>query len=160
MLTEAMAATAAAGGMAVVQAAGTDAWAGIRSRVARLLGHAEPAREQMILDRLDETALVLVQVEPFEAQAVRAHQADSWQVRFQDLLKMLDEPGQEDLAAELSDLQSLARDRTAEAVRADSGGLAAGGDIHIQADSGSVSAGVIHGNVQIGNPQMPGPVQG
>jgi hypothetical protein len=36
-------------------------------------------------------------------------------------------------------------------------GLAAGGDVSIHADSGSVASGVIHGDVRIGNPPPPGP---
>ncbi|MBK3635258.1 hypothetical protein JHN52_20485 [Streptomyces sp. MBT97] len=46
MLTEALAAPAAAGGTAVAQAAGTSLWEGTRSRVARLFGRGDAARHQ------------------------------------------------------------------------------------------------------------------
>ncbi|MEU6172343.1 hypothetical protein ABZ832_10455 [Streptantibioticus parmotrematis] len=45
MLTEALAAPAAAGGTAVVQAAGTDAWTEVRRTVARLLGRDRTAKQ-------------------------------------------------------------------------------------------------------------------
>jgi hypothetical protein len=49
---EALAALAAAGGTAVVQAAGTDAWAGFRSRVAKWFARGDTEREQIALERL------------------------------------------------------------------------------------------------------------
>lgn len=39
-------------------------------------------------------------------------------------------------------------------------GLAAGGDVEIHAEGGSVAGGVIHGNVSLGNPPPPGPPTG
>jgi broad specificity phosphatase PhoE len=39
-------------------------------------------------------------------------------------------------------------------------GLAVGGDVDIHAEGGSVAGGVIHGNVNVGNPPPPGPRNG
>ncbi|MGW3328229.1 hypothetical protein [Streptomyces virginiae] len=87
MLEAALAAVAVAGGTAVVQAAGTDAWNGLRSRVARLLGRGDPALEQAELERLDQTATALRELEPAEADRVRIRQEASWQTRFEVLLE-------------------------------------------------------------------------
>jgi hypothetical protein len=56
MLTEALTALAAAGGTAVVQAAGKDAWTGFRGRVAKWFARGDTGREQVALERLDRTA--------------------------------------------------------------------------------------------------------
>ncbi|MFJ4866526.1 hypothetical protein [Streptomyces sp. NPDC088748] len=87
MLEAALAAVAVAGGTAVVQAAGTDAWNGLRSRVARLLGCGDTALEQAELERLDRTATALRELEPAEADRVRILQEASWQTRFEVLLE-------------------------------------------------------------------------
>lgn len=55
-MLEWVAAAVAAGGTAVVQAAGTDAWAIVRQRTARLLSRDDPERERTELMRLDQTA--------------------------------------------------------------------------------------------------------
>lgn len=64
MAGEALAALAAAGGVAIVQAAGTDAWAGVRRTAARLLGRGDPQQESAELGRLDQTETALVSCEP------------------------------------------------------------------------------------------------
>ncbi|MER6319994.1 hypothetical protein ABT237_40555 [Streptomyces sp. NPDC001581] len=87
MLEAALAALAAAGGTAVVQAAGTDAWNGLRSRVARLLGRGDQTREYVELERLDQTATELQALEPAEAERMRIRQEASWQARFEALLE-------------------------------------------------------------------------
>ncbi|MFZ3474947.1 hypothetical protein ACODT3_01270 [Streptomyces sp. 4.24] len=56
MLERAWAALAAAGGAAVVQAAGTDAWTGLRQAVAGWFARGDARREQAALERLDQTA--------------------------------------------------------------------------------------------------------
>ncbi|MFB7180714.1 hypothetical protein ACFCYI_23795 [Streptomyces sp. NPDC056257] len=87
MLDAALVALAAAGGAAVVQAAGTDEWNGLRSGVARLLGRGDEAREQAGLARLDQTATELLAVEPASAERMQLRQEASWQARFEDLLE-------------------------------------------------------------------------
>jgi hypothetical protein len=104
MLTEAMVAVAAAGGAAVVQAAGTDAWQGLRQRVAALLGRGEPQLEQAELDRLDRTAATLAQPAGQDTGPAGVEQATVWQARFEALLESLDEPARAQAAAELQAL--------------------------------------------------------
>ncbi|MFD8766536.1 hypothetical protein [Streptomyces mirabilis] len=117
MLTEALTALAAAGGTAVAQAAGTEAWAGIRQRVARLLGRGNPQRERAQLERLDVTAAALVSAVGDEADRVRQVQAEGWRSRFEMLLEDLDEPAGEEAAAELRALVAEARNAAGSGAR-------------------------------------------
>ncbi|MFJ3725495.1 hypothetical protein ACIPYQ_23390 [Streptomyces sp. NPDC090045] len=104
MLEEALSAVAAAGATAVVQAAGTDAWGGLRQRVARLLGRADSRRERAELERLDRTADLLTAAGLTEAEYVREGQEITWQGRFEALLESLDAGEREGVAAELRSL--------------------------------------------------------
>ncbi|MFD9932276.1 hypothetical protein ACFWZ6_03970 [Streptomyces massasporeus] len=101
MLVEALLALAATGGGAIVQAAGTDAWGGVRSGVARVLGRGEAAREQGELDRLDHTQAVLEASNEDEIEQVRAAQVSVWQNRLEMLLEDLPEAQRQQAAAEL-----------------------------------------------------------
>lgn len=101
MLTEALTAVAAAGGTAVVQAAGTDAWKDLRQRVAALLGRGDQQREQAELERLDLTAAAVAQSAGQGAERAAAQQATAWRGRFEVLLEGLDEPTRAQAAAEL-----------------------------------------------------------
>ncbi|WP_157968744.1 hypothetical protein [Streptomyces geranii] len=106
MLTEALMAAAGAGGAAVVQAAGTDAWTGLRQRVARLLGRGDPQRERTELERLDRTAQALEEADVTgETERVLLRQEASWQTRFESLLENLEDSEQQ-VAAELQALVS------------------------------------------------------
>ncbi|MCF6526058.1 hypothetical protein [Streptomyces sp. JJ36] len=102
MMTEAMTALAAAGGTAVVQAAGTDAWSGLRTRVAVLLGRGEPECERHELERLDRTAAELTTAtDDGTAEVVRARQEATWQTRFEGLLEVVPAEQREAVAADL-----------------------------------------------------------
>ncbi|MFJ8026316.1 hypothetical protein [Streptomyces sp. NPDC096311] len=101
MLVEALLALAAAGGGAVVQAAGTDAWNGVRAGIARMLGRGEAAREQGELERLDRTQAVLEVSNEDEIEHVRKAQAAVWQNRLEMLLEELPEAQRQRTAAEL-----------------------------------------------------------
>ncbi|MEU9418453.1 hypothetical protein [Streptomyces sp. NPDC048272] len=102
MLTEALMALAGAGGSAIVQAAGTDAWAGLRQRVARLLGRGDAERECAELERLDRTAQALEEASVVgDPERARLRQEASWQTRFESLLEDLTEAEQQQAAAEL-----------------------------------------------------------
>ncbi|MFF8263147.1 hypothetical protein [Streptomyces virginiae] len=101
MLVEALVALAAAGGGAIVQAAGTDAWNGLRGGVARVLGRGEEAREHGELERLDRTRAVLAAATGGEAERSRTAQAAVWQSRLEMLLEELPEAEREQVAAEL-----------------------------------------------------------
>ncbi|MFF9378900.1 hypothetical protein ACF1BB_30840, partial [Streptomyces griseoluteus] len=74
MLSEAMVALAAAGGTAVVQAAGTDAWTEVRQQVARWFSRGNPQRETAELERLDQTAGELEAAQPTEVERARIRQ--------------------------------------------------------------------------------------
>ncbi|MFJ4091445.1 hypothetical protein ACIPYS_07655 [Kitasatospora sp. NPDC089913] len=106
MLEEALTTVAAAGGTAVVQAAGTDAWGALRLRVARLFGRADGGREHAELEQLDRTAELLATAGPREAELVRESQETSWRHRFEVLLESLDAREREEVAAELRRLSA------------------------------------------------------
>ncbi|MFG2865971.1 hypothetical protein [Streptomyces sioyaensis] len=110
MLVEGLIAVAAAGGGAIVQAAGTDAWAGIRSGVARILGRGEAGREQAELERLDQTRAELESAGA-GAGSERAQTvlATRWQTRLEMLLEQLPEDEQQQVAVELQALVQQAQ---------------------------------------------------
>ncbi|MFC8104215.1 hypothetical protein [Streptomyces sp. NPDC057363] len=157
MLSEAMTALAAAGGTAVVQAASTDAWAGLRQRLARWLGRGNPQRENAELERLDQTAGELNIAGPAELERVRIRQGAAWQARIETLLESLDDT---ERAQALEQLSALLGQRIPQGgVSAGQDGQAVGGNVDIRADRGSVAAWSM-GNVTLGNPPQPGPPQG
>ncbi|MGW2273661.1 hypothetical protein [Streptomyces yangpuensis] len=104
MLVEALTALAAAGGGAVVQAAGTDAWTGLRRRVGEIFGRGAGARAAAELERLDQTARVLARGASADIAAQRLRQEGVWAGRFEALLESLDEAGRERVAGELREL--------------------------------------------------------
>lgn len=116
MLAEAL---AAAGGAAVVQAAGTDAWDGLRSRVARWCGRGDGEREHRELERLDRSAAELVAADGGEVTQVRARQEAGWQARIETVLESLHE---DERAHAAEDLRALLEEAAPEA--------ASGGGVH------------------------------
>ncbi|QNP74246.1 hypothetical protein IAG44_35530 [Streptomyces roseirectus] len=115
MLDETMTALAASVGAGVVQAAGTDAWAGFRDRLARVLGRAD--REAVQAGRLERTAAELAEAGPPGADGeARARHSTVWRTRTEDLLEDLP-PGERALVA--GELRALLD----EAARASRGGV-------------------------------------
>jgi hypothetical protein len=104
MLEEALVALTTAGGLAVVQAAGTDAWAGVRHQVARLLGRGNEGLEQAELVLLDQTAAILSTISQGDADPARVNQQTVWRVRFESLLESLAGDAREQAATELQAL--------------------------------------------------------
>ncbi|MFE5870463.1 hypothetical protein ACFQ6V_17715 [Streptomyces roseifaciens] len=105
MLSEALTAAAAAAGTAVVQTAGTDAWTGLRERVARWLGRGDETREHVALERLDRTATALETVtRSGQPERTRDRQEAVWQDRFETLLESLPAEQREPAAEELKAL--------------------------------------------------------
>ncbi|MGK5693457.1 hypothetical protein ACSNOJ_11260 [Streptomyces sp. URMC 128] len=133
MLAEALVALAAAGGTAVVQAAGTDAWEALRQRVARLLGRGSPERERVELERLDRTAAALEAVDEDQAERVLVSQQTAWRTRFETLLEDADDGERQELTTALAELVEQAR--------------------QAQAARGGVSGNTFHGATafQVGN---------
>ncbi|MFF2927627.1 hypothetical protein ACFVTP_35400 [Streptomyces celluloflavus] len=155
MLEQALAALAAAGGAAVVQAAGTDAWAGLRQAMARWVGRGHVQRERTELERLDRTAGELEVAEAAEAERVRVRQEAAWQARIEALLESLDDIERIRAAEELRAL--LAQHTSRGGVSAGSGGLAVGGNMEVHAEQGSIAAGLLHGGAHVSPPQVPDP---
>jgi hypothetical protein len=149
VLAEALVALAAAGGTAVVQAAGKDAWAGFRARVAKWFARGDTDREQVALERLDRTASALEAAGSGEVERVQAGQQASWQTLFEILLEGLDGEEQQRAADELRDLLAGFAGGWAAAVGQDA--VAVAGDVDIRAETGGVAAWRM-GNVQIGHP--------
>lgn len=105
VLVEGLIAVAAASGGAIVQAAGTDAWAGIRSGVARILGRGEEGREQAELERLDQTWAELESAgDGVRAERVQTVLVTRWQTRLEMLLEQLPDEERQQVAAELQAL--------------------------------------------------------
>ncbi|MFF2937512.1 hypothetical protein [Streptomyces mirabilis] len=159
MLTEALAALAAAGGSAVVQAAGTDAWSGFRQRTARLLSRGDDQGEHAELERLDQTAIALEAANSDEAEGVLIRQTDFWQGRFRALLETSDPQERDQVAAQMRALLEQLSSTSGQ-VSAGPEGMAVGGSVDIRADGGSIAAGVIKGGAHIGPPSSPAPDQG
>ncbi|MBH5337686.1 hypothetical protein IHE55_24100 [Streptomyces pactum] len=104
LLAEALAALAAAGGGAVVQAAGTDAWQGVRQRVAALFGGGDAERGRAELERLDRTARALEPGAATDPDRELSRQEGVWQERFEALLESVDP---EDRERVVQDLRAL-----------------------------------------------------
>ncbi|MFH0244616.1 hypothetical protein ACGRHY_19875 [Streptomyces sp. HK10] len=180
MLEQALAALASAGGTAVVQAAGTEAWTAVREAVARWFGRGDERRERAELERLDRTAAELEPggPEPGEgrdrdrdrepgaagsagAEQARIRQEAAWQARFESLLESVDGDERARLAGELRALlkrHSPAGGPASGGPSVGRDGMAVGGDVHVRADGG-VAGGVIHGGARV-HPLPPGPAQG
>ncbi|MFC8838684.1 hypothetical protein ACFT8Q_00845 [Streptomyces griseoincarnatus] len=151
MSAEAMTALAAAGGMAVVQAAGTDAWLSVRQAVARLLGRGSTERETAELTRLDQMEAALTAEEDADAQRRRWEAV--WQTRLEMLLEALDAQARAAAAAQLAEVVAAARSLRG-GVQASPGGVTAGGDVRVAAESGSVAGAVVQveGGVHLAGP--------
>jgi len=150
MLAEALTALAAAGGTAVVQAAGKDAWAGFRGRIAKWFGRGDIGREQDALERLDRTAAALEAAGPGDVERVQqVGQQASWQTMFEILLEGLVGEEQQRATADLRDLLADFADGQATAVG--QGAAVVAGDLNIHAETGGAAAWQM-GNVQIGHP--------
>jgi hypothetical protein len=133
-------------GNSLVQAMVTDGWEGVRHRIARLFGRGQP--DPKIEQRLDATRAHLVDATPSEVEQVRSAQAAQWQTRFSDLL--------DDHPDAVEELRALVDEiRTALPVAAADHSVAAGRDVKVSADQGSVAAAVIQGNVTLPGPSVP-----
>lgn len=155
MLPESLTVLAATGGAAVVQAAGTDAWTELRSKVAAWFGRGNQPRERTELERLDRSAAELAGAGE-DTERARLRQETVWQTRIEDFLEELSDEEREGAAAALRAV--LEEAEKAGAVSAGAGSAAVGRDMNIQADRGSFGAGTanVEGGVRLGNPPQPG----
>lgn len=99
MLTEALAALAAAAGTGLVTAMVTDGWQEAKAQVARLLGRGIPQEEDRQRDRLERARQELVTAAADQVERVRREQDGAWRTRFADLLE--DDPEAEGQVREL-----------------------------------------------------------
>ncbi|MEW1719333.1 hypothetical protein [Streptomyces sp. NPDC093109] len=169
VLAESMVALAAAGGGAIVQAAGTDAWTVVRERIARLVGRGDAERQRAELTRLDQTSADLTASAGPEAEADADVDAEAdaehrrvrwegvWQARLELLLEALAQDDRRRAAAELQAVVGLVRPAAPAGpgrTTAGAGGLAAGGDVSVTAEDGSVAGGVVRveGGVHLAAP--------
>jgi hypothetical protein len=144
MVMSALAAMAAA---ALVQAMVADGWEGVRHKIARLFGRGQP--DPQIERRLDASRNQLTTASPGEQEGLQAALASQWQTRFADLLA--DHPDSEaELAALVDEI------RASLPVMAAGHAVAAGRDLNIKAQGGGVAVGVIHGDVTLPDPPVPG----
>ncbi|MFZ3473747.1 hypothetical protein ACODT3_07460 [Streptomyces sp. 4.24] len=163
VLPEALLALATAGGTAVVQAAGTEAWEGLRGRLAAWFGRGDAERVSGELVRLDRSSSELTAAGAGGAdgagqtERARIRQEALWQARIESLLEGLPDD-QRDRAAE--ELRALLDAHAAPGVSAGDAGLAVGGDVHVRADHGSIAAAVINGGAHLSPPPSPAPRQG
>ncbi|ESU50736.1 hypothetical protein K7395_02485 [Streptomyces filamentosus] len=156
MLAEGLAALAAAGGAAVVQAAGTSAWDGLQQSVAQWFARGDGERRSVELERLDRSAAALESAQDDEQADVRSGQRGAWQARFEQALENLSDSEREE-AAEI--LRALLRTHAPADGAAPSGGPTISGNVDIRADHGSAAA-VQMGDVTVGTPPQPGPQLG
>jgi hypothetical protein len=153
-------ALAAAGGAAVAQAAGTDAWTGFRNSVAAWFGRGDAEREQAVLRRLDASAAELeAAVERGDGQPRLIHE-NMWRGRFQELLESLGAAERGEAARALRALLDERAQTSAGGASAGPGSLAAGRDVHITAEEGSIATGVLYGGAHISRPTTPTPLPG
>ncbi|WP_330336970.1 hypothetical protein [Streptomyces sp. NBC_00557] len=161
MLAETLTALAAAGGAAVVQAAGTDAWSGFRQGMARLIGQGDPERERDAARQLERTAALLA-AEQGDDQARMLRQVEQngvWRGRLESLLETLDDARRRQAAA---DLRALLQTHAEPAGGASApGGVAANRDVTIRAEApNGVATGLNYGGFVFSVPQLPDPHQG
>ena len=127
-------------------------WESARHQFARLFGRGDAKRTEAAERWLTETHDQLTARVGGELELARAYQQQRWQDRFADLLE--EDPSVEaELRALIEEIQAA---MPGETVSAADHAVAAGRDVNVNADHGSVSAAVLHGNVTPPGPTSPG----
>lgn len=151
-----LAAVATAGATAIATAAGTGLWKDFYPRLKSWFGKLGERRAQTALNRL-EASVAEIEAAP-EDTTVRDKAKASWQERFEDFLAELDPSEQESLAEELVTLaKQVESDRASARVSAGDGGMAVGGDVHVNAKDHGIAVAKNQGGINVGNPPQPGP---
>ncbi|WP_192582794.1 hypothetical protein [Streptomyces triticiradicis] len=112
MLAETLASLISTGAFAVMQAAGTDAWGGISSRLARLVGRGSTERASAELERLNESARVLAETPEPEREQARTVAVASMRDRVTEALEGLSGEERERAADELRAIAEEVQART------------------------------------------------
>jgi hypothetical protein len=134
LIVGALAAGASAGLRDTATAAVQEAYRGLKTAVvARFASHQSA-----------ETILAQHETDP-----------DTWAAPLDKALRETDAADDPTVVAAAEELLRLL-DVAGDGVSAGDGGVAAGGDVTVHADRGSVAGGVIHGGVTMGNPPKPG----
>lgn len=153
--------TAAAGVVAgaIGKEAGSSFWKDVlRPGLVKLFtgvsGKLGERRAKRALESLDRTATEIESAE--NPDSARAKAVELWEERLEDLLGDLEEQDREPFAQALLDLAAKVEEHegSGEGVSAGDQGVAAGRDVNIKADRGSVAANTIHGGVHL-NPPRP-----
>jgi len=153
MLTQELEQLAQAGGVAIVQAAGQDAWQGFRKAVARWFGRGDVERERAELQRMAATAAAVAAAKHAEAEALR--QEGLWRGRIEALLEGLAGQVRADAAVEFQALL-VERAEAADLVFAPDG-LVVMGDMTLTAGENSIVAAKLEGGAHLGVPRPPSP---
>jgi hypothetical protein len=153
MLAETLMALAQLAGLTVVAAAVTDGWETARRGTARLFNRGDAKKEELAVQRLEETREQLAGLEGSELEQASATLAAQWTTRLADLLEENPEVEPE-LRALVDEIRAALPER---AVSAIDHSIAAGRDVKISADRGAFAAGIVHGNVTPPGPTGPGP---
>lgn len=129
MLSEALAALAAAGGTALVSAMATDGWTSAKQGFARLLGRGQPEQQEVAERRLERSRQELAVRSGTELEQARIEQEAAWRLRLSDLLE--DDPAAEAelraLVAAFGASASASGPRSL-AIAGDNSGIASTGD--------------------------------
>ncbi len=151
MLTEALAALAAAGGTAVVSAMATDTWESVKAGLGRMFGRGDGARAAATEHRLERAKAELAVLSGVELERAGDAQAAAWRTRLADLLE--DHPEVADQVRTM-----IAQVQASKAtVTAGDHAVAVGGDVTMEATGGGVAAVMIEGSVLTNRPPSPGP---
>ncbi|MFI9027910.1 hypothetical protein [Streptomyces sp. NPDC053560] len=151
---------ASAGALAVIQAAGTDAWWTMRDGLVRVFGRGDAAEARATAARLDRTAAELTAADDDQYRPAREAARAAWCVRLTDLLEGMPESERAEAEEQLATLLAAVPTPGAPSPTAGDGGLAVHGDVSVQAEGGSVAGGVINGGVRVGDPSRPGGTPG
>jgi hypothetical protein len=105
MIEVALAALAATGGTALVTAMVTDAWEGLRGKVAKLFGRGDAQATEAALAQLDEARAALASASGAELDRARMEQEIVWRTRLTDLLTRHPE-AEKELSGLVSEIQA------------------------------------------------------
>ncbi|MFG2945997.1 hypothetical protein [Streptomyces adustus] len=95
-----------------MQAAGTDAWGGVSSRLARLVARGSTERASVELERLNESARLLAETPESEREQARAVAVASVRDRVTEALEGLSDEERERAADELRAIAEEVQART------------------------------------------------
>ncbi|MFF7250740.1 hypothetical protein ACFZBU_43575 [Embleya sp. NPDC008237] len=165
MLSQELTALVDAGGTAVVDTAGTEAWPVLRGRIAAWVGRGDRRVVERTEQALGETAARLARAgeagDTGAIRSVRDEAATAWRERLAAVLADLADTERTAAADELATVLGTAGNPSTGGVGApspaDSRGLAVGGDLTISARDRSAAAAIVQGDVTLRVPTKPVP---